>query len=104
MNNFKHIKNVYRVIELIKAIKEVLFKFERQKYLPLFLYNSKLKFYTIYQEKEVSNAYYLGKNQNIITVVEQYSGNLGVNKALVKEELKKLDFLHAQQQHNIKKQ
>jgi hypothetical protein len=63
------------VIELIKLIKTITFKFEDQKFLPLALYQAKANIYNL-RQGNMSNHDYLQKFRNLVDVATTYNGQL----------------------------
>jgi hypothetical protein len=75
-------------LALINVIKGIAYKFESQKNMYLALDDAKHAFYTSYQGADETNASYMSKFKNTIEVIQHYGGNIGDDKALMKEELK----------------
>jgi Reverse transcriptase (RNA-dependent DNA polymerase) len=63
------------VIDLVKLIKTITFKFEDQKYLPLALYQAKMNLYNLRQHN-LSNHEYLLRFNNLVDVATTYNGSL----------------------------
>ena len=61
------------VIELLKQLKGVCYKFEQQKYLLKWLLNAKKNFY-LFKQRDLNNAQYFDQFKNAVDVVEQYEG------------------------------
>ena len=65
----------FDVLEIINIIKSVIFKFEDKKFLPLFLHNARINFYTLNQGS-VSNADYFGHSNNLVDIACVFKGQL----------------------------
>jgi hypothetical protein len=62
-------------IALISLIKNITFRFEDQKFLPLALYLSKANFYNL-RQSNMTNHEYLQRFQNLVDVAAAYNGQL----------------------------
>ena len=65
----------YDVMILIRIIRTITFKFDKQKYLPLALHQAKANFYNI-RQGSLSNAEYLEKFNNVVNIATAYNGQL----------------------------
>ena len=63
------------VIELVKLIKAITFKFEDQKFLPLALYQAKSNLYNL-RQGNMSNHDYLQRFNNLVDVATTYNGKM----------------------------
>ena len=80
---YSAIKNAYDVIDLLKEIKAITFKFEDQRYTPHSLYMANRSFYLFRQKAEDTNTRYLEQFNNAVDVIEQYGGSFGKDDALL---------------------
>ncbi len=74
-------------LTLIKTIKGIAYEFESQKNIYLALDNAKCAFYSYHQGSDEMNTDYMSRFKNTLEVIKHYGGNIGDNKALVREEL-----------------
>ena len=65
----------YNVLEIVKLIKYIIFNSKDQKYLPISIHKSKMKFYTLYQGN-MTNVDYLEKLNNLVDVESSFKGQL----------------------------
>lgn len=72
-------------IGLLKAIKDIVFNFQSQKYLPHALHESAHRFYLCQQSKYATTATYLEQFQNIIDVVEHSGGSIGHHPGILNQ-------------------
>ena len=70
-------------IALLKEIKAITFKFEEQKYICHSLHMAYRNFYTFKQLPETSNTKYLEQFNNLVDIVIQHSGCLGLDETLM---------------------
>jgi hypothetical protein len=70
-------------IELLKAIKALVYNFQSQKYCPLAIHEGMRQFYLIYQEKYASCQIYLEKFQNCVDVLDHCGASIGQIPGLV---------------------
>jgi hypothetical protein len=82
LDRFEKISSDGDGLELLKAIKEIVYQFQSQKYLPHSLHESKQRFYQCTQGKYLTAAQYLEKFQNIVDVIEQTGGSVGVDPGI----------------------
>jgi hypothetical protein len=64
-------------LALLKAIKDLVYNFQSQKYLPHALHESKRRFYFCTQGKHMTASMYLEQFQNIVDVIEHSGGSIG---------------------------
>jgi hypothetical protein len=88
-DNFESMDTESNSLDLLLEIKGIAYKFESQKNIYLALDNAKSAFYVYRQGPEETNATYMSKFKNSIDVIEHYGGNIGDDKVLVTEELRK---------------
>ena len=69
---------------LLKAIKNVAYQFQSQKYLPHSIYETKKRFYAFFQGRTVTTQLYYEKFQNMVNVIRETGKNIsddsGVDK------------------------
>ena len=65
----------FDVLDLIKIINSVIFKFKYQKCLPLFLHQAKTNLYTIHQVN-TSNSEYLENFNNLVGMECEFNGQI----------------------------
>jgi hypothetical protein len=87
MPTFNDIHNNKNTLELLKAIKGLAFKFDGEKELGMSLVEAMDKFYRFYQSKEMPNAQYLEKFNNIVDVIEHYGGTVAVHRKMTENYL-----------------
>ena len=63
------------IVYLSEDIKTIIYKYEDQKYLPLYLHNAKTNFYSFCQGS-MTNPDYLDKLMNLTDMAESYKGTL----------------------------
>ena len=73
--NWDAMSSTYDMFALLKAIKTIIYKFEDQKYLPLYLHNAKTNFYK-FRQRTMTNPDYLEKFMNLTEMAESYEGTL----------------------------
>ncbi len=72
-------------IDLLKAIKDIAFNFQSQKYLPHALHESKRRFYLCSQGRLATTQAYLEQFQNVVDVIEHSGGLLGFEPGVVRD-------------------
>jgi hypothetical protein len=77
-------------IELLKAIKALVYDFESQKYRTLAIHEAMRRFYHLYQEKGATCQTYLEKFHNTVDVLEHCGGTIGHAPGLITERLLEL--------------
>jgi hypothetical protein len=77
------ISNNYQTIELMKSIRDCVYKFESQKYGPHGLHESIRRFYMLSQDKNATCPDYLEKFRNHIEVVSHCGGSPGIHPSRV---------------------
>lgn len=88
-SNFTAIHEGSDSLALVKVIKGIAYKFETQKNTYLSLDDAKTAFYTRRQGAEESPSDYMTKFQDSVQVIEHYGGTIGIDKALITEELQR---------------
>ena len=73
--NWATVSREQDVIALLEMIKNITFKFDDQKFLPLALYNAKAALYSL-RQNNMSNHDYLQKFNNLVDVSTTYNGQL----------------------------
>ena len=84
--DFLTVKTENDLVKLLLAIRQIVFKFEEQEYIPASLFNAKKTFFNFYQTERMQNIEYMEKFQTIIDVVENYGGSLGNDEILLKDD------------------
>jgi hypothetical protein len=85
LETFESTSAAYDGIGLLKAIKDVVFNFQSQKYLPHALHESTRRFYLCQQARHVTTTAYLEQFQNVVDVVEHSGGGIGHHPGIVKQ-------------------
>jgi hypothetical protein len=85
LETFESTSATYDGIGLLKAIKDVVFNFQSQKYLPHALHESTRRFYLCQQARHVTTTTYLEQFQNVVDVVEHSGGGVGHHPGIVKQ-------------------
>ena len=95
-------------LNLLAAIKDVVYHFQDQKYIPHSIHKAKLRFYGLVQGKHVSTQAYHESFQNHINVIKHCSGLLGIDpgisKAVFKEKGLTLATSTTTQKDEVKKE
>jgi hypothetical protein len=68
LETFEAMSSTYDGIGLLKAIKDVVFNFQSQKYLPHALHESTRRFYLCQQARHITTTVYLEQFQNVVDV------------------------------------
>ena len=63
------------MLGLLEAIKSIIYKFEDQKFLPLYLHHTKRNFYA-FRQGNLSNPDYLDRFMNLVDMAESYNATL----------------------------
>ena len=74
-NKWHVASTTYDVLILIRIIRTITFKFDKQKYLPLAIHQEKANFYNI-RQGSLSNSEYLEKFNNVFDIATAYNGQL----------------------------
>ena len=82
LNNYAEIKSNNNILQLLKEIKTITYKFEDQRYVPHSLYLAYWAFYNFKQRPDDTNVQYLEQFNNTVDVLEQYGDTLGNDQAL----------------------
>jgi hypothetical protein len=77
INDYKSIKQGFDAIKLINAIKSLTCQFKGQKYHHQALCQAKRIFYIFHQGKAMMNAKSLESFQTLVSVIEEYVGEIG---------------------------
>jgi hypothetical protein len=85
-------KSEYETVELLKRIKDCIFKFSDQKYAPHSLCEAMRKFYTSQQDKNSSAQDYYQKFKNQLEVVEHCGGSIGYHDLIVDDLLQEQEL------------
>ena len=80
--NWQTVSSQYDMLGLLDAIKTIIYKFEDQKYLPLYLYHAKRNFYA-FRQGNLPNPDYLDRFMNLVEMAESYDAKL-YDKAMFK--------------------
>jgi hypothetical protein len=75
---FETIAQHFDCVELLKLIKDTVFKFSSQKYKPHALHEAIRRFYTLIQDKNSSCEDHVRKFKNQVEVVEHCGGDIGM--------------------------
>eukprot|EP00978_Attheya_sp_CCMP212_P006553 scaffold15183_cov61-Attheya_sp.AAC.2 len=68
---------------LLKAIKDLVYNFQSQKYLPQALHKSTCRFYICVQGKHMTTQVYMENFQNIIDIIEHSGGVIGYEPGVI---------------------
>jgi uncharacterized protein YabN with tetrapyrrole methylase and pyrophosphatase domain len=82
---FKEIHVDKDPVTLLKAIKELTFKFDNEKLYDMSLAEAIDNLNRTYQTKDMSNIQYLENFNNLINVIDHYVGSIGVHKRSLRE-------------------
>eukprot|EP00978_Attheya_sp_CCMP212_P038666 scaffold193831_cov29-Attheya_sp.AAC.2 len=83
LDNYQTMESDADGIELLRMIKDLVFNFQSQKYLPLALDESKARFYYYKQGKYSTPQVYLEQFQNMVDVIEHSGGTIGDEPGVV---------------------
>lgn len=83
LNDFSTMNNERDGLGLLKAIRDIVYNFQSQKYLPQALHESKRRFYFCVQGKHMSTVKYMETFQNVIDVIEHSGGTVGNEPGIV---------------------
>ena len=73
--NWETVSSQYDILGLLEAIKNIIYKFEDQKYLPLYIHHAKRKCYA-FRQGNLSNPDYLDRFMNLVDMTESYDATL----------------------------
>ena len=90
INGCKTMKEECNSIALLKAIHEITFGFESQKYRPLQIYKLNVKFTLLRHTRNMTNSQYLEKFSNQVETMRTCGANVGYSKTLVMAEIQAL--------------
>jgi hypothetical protein len=85
--DYDSLADTFDVVPLIKAIKGLTYQFESQRYHWQALHKAVRRFYKFYQKNDMSNALFLENFQTLISVIEEYGGEIGVDPSGAMKEL-----------------
>jgi hypothetical protein len=86
-DGYEQMKTDYDTIELLRSIKDCVFKFSDQKYAAHSLHEAVRKFHNAHQEKSSNAQTYYQRFKNLIDVVEHCGGTLGNHQGLINKKL-----------------
>jgi hypothetical protein len=82
-NNFRRLSSDGDGLRLIMAIKNLVFNFQSQKYLPQALHESARRFYSCQQGKQMTTEVFLKLFQNTVDVIQHSGGAIGNHPGIV---------------------
>jgi hypothetical protein len=91
-DGYARMKEHYDTIDLLKSIKDSVFKFSDQKYAPHSLHEAMRKFYTSHQDKHSNAQDYYQRFKNQVEVVEHCGGSVGRHSGLIEKALKDMSL------------
>jgi hypothetical protein len=94
-DSYEEMKAAYNTIELLKSIKDRVFKFSDQKYAAHSLHEAMRKFYAGHQDKTNNAQVYYQRFKNHVEVDEHCSGSVGNHDGLVDKQLEEDDLTRA---------
>ena len=77
LKTFDGIETKQCPIDLLKAIKSIIYNYEEHKYIYSAVYEAYKAFYNMRQQAGVTNSEYLEQFKNVVDVLEQHGGSLG---------------------------
>jgi hypothetical protein len=83
LKGFKAMSQKLDLLELMKSIKGLIYKFDGQRTHAMSLHLANKCSYSMYQGRDISNAHYLEKFSTSLAVVDQFGGELGVDSGAV---------------------
>eukprot|EP00978_Attheya_sp_CCMP212_P029308 scaffold103639_cov67-Attheya_sp.AAC.7 len=83
LDNYQMMESDADGLKLLRMIKDLVFNFQSQKYLPLVLDESKARFYYWKQGKYSTPQVYLEQFQNMVDVIEHSGGTIGDEPGVV---------------------
>ena len=87
LSNYEKLKTDCDSLGLLSAIQEVTFKFDGQKNFYHALHVAKRKLYVFRQGADMTNAKYLEKFKDLVSMIEQNGGDIGIDSKAVTKEL-----------------
>ena len=84
MDTFGQMSTTGDGLMLLRAIKDVTYNFQSQKYLQHLLYESKRRFYILFQGRTTATQAYLEQFQNMIDVIQHSGGIIGEDSGVEK--------------------
>jgi hypothetical protein len=94
-DSFGQVMSNYDTIELLKSIKDCVFKFSDEKHASHSLHEASRKFYTSQQDKNSNIQDYYQRFKNHIEVVEHCGGSLGGHDAVINKSLEAMSLTRA---------
>eukprot|EP00957_Ditylum_brightwellii_P199987 15245674-Ditylum_brightwellii.AAC.1 len=85
VTDFDTIADEENVVDLLKAIKSTVFKFDNKCDIYIAIGNIIHQFWCFYQARYMSNILYFEKFKNLVDVAEEHGANLGLHQGLIKE-------------------
>ena len=108
LGNFETMSSDGDGLELLRAIKDMSFNFQSQKYVPHSLHESKHRFYMCSQGRHLTTQAYLEYFQNMVDVIEHSGGSIGhkpgIERAIAAETGAVIDSMTVEQRDNLKKE
>ena len=92
LNNYKTMKQESNGLELLIAIKDLLYNVQDQKYVPLSIHLAKRQFYLNSQGHSVSVASYYEQFNNMIDMLEHCGASLGEDDSIITKVLEHHDI------------
>ena len=87
LTNYQTMKDDCDSLSLLKAIREVTFSFESQKYQPVQIVELNLKLASMKQTRNMTNSQYLEKFTNHLETMEACGATIGYSESMVSNEL-----------------
>eukprot|EP00957_Ditylum_brightwellii_P130219 9933598-Ditylum_brightwellii.AAC.2 len=87
MKGFDTIADQENVIDLLKAIKSTVFKFDNKCDVYMAMENTVEQFWRFYQARGMTNLVYLEKFKNLVKVAEEHGANIGLQPGLLSQEV-----------------
>ena len=84
MDTFGQMSTTGDGLMLLRAIKDITYNFQSQKYLPHSLHKSKRRFYMLFQVRTTTTQAYLEQSQNMIDVIQHSGGIIGEDSGVEK--------------------
>ena len=92
LNNYETMKQDSNGLELLVAIKDLLYNVQDQKYVPLSIHLTKQQFYLNSQGRSVSIASYYEQFNNTIDMLEHCEASLGEDDSIINKVLEHHDI------------
>jgi hypothetical protein len=84
MDTFGQMSTTGDGLMLLRANKDITYNFQSQKYLLHLLYESKRRFYMLFQGRTTTSQAYLEQFQNMIDVIQRSGGSIGEDSGVEK--------------------